>query len=216
MGNIEVKGTAQRTVPYDLMKISIKFSVKEKTSVEASKKAMQSCEDILKVLKKAGMDISKLSLGADSVTVDYNRPVGDTVIETYRAEREINFITDFNMKLLNDIRNIINGMETGVIFNTDYMLSNEDDIKKELFVEALKNAKVQAELLSDAIGQKVVGLVSADKNERNDGFLRGAEVLCCGAGSNLLDLESCYEASDELAPREVKVTEYIYTVWEIQ
>ena len=215
MGNIEVKGTAQRTVPYDLMKISIKFSVKEETSAEASKKAMQSCEDILKVLKKAGMDISKLSLGADSVTVDY-RPVGDTVIETYRAEREINFITDFNMKLLNDIRNIINGMETGVIFNTEYMLSNEDDIKKELFVEALKNAKVQAELLSDAIGQKVVGLVSADKNERNDGFLRGAEVLCCGVGSNLLDLESRYEASDELAPREAKITEYIYTVWEIQ
>ena len=54
MGKIEVKGTAKRTVDYDLMKIVIDFHAKEETPDEASEKVMKECEDFLAQLKKGG------------------------------------------------------------------------------------------------------------------------------------------------------------------
>ena len=59
MGKIEVRGNAERTVDYDLMKIKIDFHAKEETPDKASKKVMRECEEFLAKLKEIAEKAAK-------------------------------------------------------------------------------------------------------------------------------------------------------------
>ena len=214
MGKLEVSGTAQRIVDYDLMKIVIDFHAKEDTSDMASKRVMKECEDFLAQLKKGGFDLSAVSLRADQIRQTYSYR-NDEQVECYEANRELEFVCEFNMKLINDIRIITNRMKSKANFKVSYLLSKENAIMKELLKEALMDAKNQATMLASAIDQKVIGLISADKNDpKADDVYLGQVLsmsLCCEQ-----DSDENYDNSDELAPTKVTLAEQIYTVWEVE
>lgn len=212
MGKLEVRGNASKTVDYDLMKIKLDFHAKEKTATEASQKVMRECEEFLKTLKKGGVDISHISLSKDSVdrSVDYHN---DGEREYYKANRILEIESEFNMKMINNIRSITNSSNAQVGFHVDYELSNEDAIRQELLTEALKDAKRQAEVMAQAIDQKVVGLISADKNAPKQDSVFVGEVLCMSLCCEQ-EVET-YDNSDELSPSNKTYMETIYTTWEI-
>ncbi len=79
--------------------------------------------------------------------------------------------------------------------------------------EALKDAKKQAEVMAQTIDQKVVRLISADKNAPKRDTDCFAEVLCMGSLS-CGEVEE-YDNSNELSPSSGTYTETIYTTWEI-
>lgn len=212
MGKLEVRGSASKTVDYDLMRIKLDFHAKENTAKEASQKVMHECEELLGVLKKGGIDISNISLSKDSVdrSVDYHN---DGEREYYRANRILEIESEFNMKMINNIRSITNSSNAQVGFHVDYELSNEEAIRQELLTEALKDAKRQAEVMAQAIDQKVVGLISADKNVPKQDLVFVGEVLCMSLCCEQ-EVET-YDNSDELSPSNKTYTETIYTIWEI-
>ena len=212
MGKLEIIGHASKIVDYDLMKIKLDFHAKESTSTEASKKVMQECEEFLGILRKGGFDISGISLSRDSVdrSVDYHN---DSEKDYYRANRVLEIEAEFNMKMINDIRSIANNSNAQVGFHVDYELSNEEIIRQELMTEALRDAKKQAEVMAQAIDQKVVGLISADKNAHNQDTVYAGEVLCMSLCCEQ-EVEA-YDNSDELSPSNKTYTETIYTTWEI-
>lgn len=213
MGKLEVRGSASKTIDYDRMKIKLDFHTKESTAKEASQKVMRECEDFLGILKKGGVDISNISLSKDSVDrgVDYHN---DGEREYYRANRILEIESAFNMKTINDIRSITNNCNAQVGFHVDYELSNEDMIRQELMIEALKDAKSQAEVMAQAIDQKLVGLISADKNDPKPDAVFDCEVLCMSLSCDD-DEEETYDNSNELSASNNTYTETIYTVWEI-
>ncbi|MCR5331792.1 MAG: SIMPL domain-containing protein [Lachnospiraceae bacterium] len=212
MGKLEVRGSASKTVDYDLMRIKLDFHAKENTAKEASQKVMRECEEFLGVLKKSGIDISNISLSSDSI--DLSRDFhNDGNRDYYRANRILEIESEFNMKMINNIRSITNSSNAQVGFCVDYKLSNEDAIRQELLTEALKDAKRQAEVMARAIDHKVVGLISADKNAPELNSVYVGEID---------SLELCseqefepYDNSDELSPSNETYTETIYTTWEI-
>lgn len=210
MGKLEVRGNASKTVDYDLMKIKLDFYAKEKTAKEASQRVMRECEEFLGILKKGGVDISNIYLSKDTVDrhVDYHN---DGEKEYYKADRIIEIVSEFSMKMINEIRTITNNSNAQVGFNVDFELSNEDEIRQELMTEALKDAKKQAEVMAHAIDQKVVGLISADKNAPQQELVYLGEVLCLCCEQE----EEAYENSNELSPSSKTYTESIYTTWEI-
>lgn len=213
MGKVEVRGTAERTVDYDLMKIKIDFHAMEETSDKASKKVMCECEEFLTKLKDGGFDLSAIALKSDDVQQSYNYR-NDTQVECYNASRELELVCKFNMKLINEIRSITNDMKSQVEFKVSYLLSKENDIMNELLKEALVDAKNQAEMLAESIGQKVKGLISADKKEPKSTSVYVGEVLCMSLYCEQEVNE--YENSDELAATNTTLTEHIFTVWEIE
>ncbi len=213
MGKLEVRGIATRTVDYDRMKIKLDFQAKESAAAEASEKVMRECEGFLNVLKKHGIDISSISLEQDSVahSSDYNG--NGERIEYYRARRGLEIDVNFDMKVINTIRTITNNSNSQIDFHVDFALSNEDTIRQELFMEALKDAKMQAELMSAVIEQKVVGLISAELNAPKKDLVLSDEVLCMSLCCD--EEEENYPNSDELSVSSTTYTESIYTTWEI-
>ena len=211
MGELKIKGSAQRSVQNDRMVIRIEFLGKENTPSEISKKVLGECETYLGKLKEAGFDISQIALREDKV--QENRWYGEEHNIDYSASREIEIKTDYDMHVVNLLRKISDDLGLNCLFRFNYELSNEEEIRKQLQQEALRNAKAQAEMLAEAVGQKLAGLKSADKDAPRVECEGGGEVLCMLASC---DEETAYEQSDELAAKEVILTEDIYTVWEIQ
>ncbi len=213
MGKLEIKGSASKTVKYDLMKIELAFNGKADTSKDASEKVMRECEDFLEILKNSGFDISNITLMKDLVeqVIDYRNDGNRTY---YKADRVLEIDAKFEMKMINEIRAIINSLCSQVSFHVDYYFSNEEALCQELLVEALKDAKSQAEVMAQAIDQKVVGLIEADKNpprsERNITGDIDCSCLCC----EMVDIEH-YDNSDKLTVTNNTYTETIYTTWEI-
>lgn len=132
MGKLEVRGNASKTVDYDLMKIKLDFHAKEKTATEASQKVMRECEGFLGILKKGGVNISNISLSNDSVdrSVDYHN---DGEREYYRANRILEIESEFNMKMINDIRTITNEKPLEVV--EAYVRENTTELVDSLDVQ---------------------------------------------------------------------------------
>ena len=215
MGELTVRGSASKRVDYDLMIIDLIFHSKENTAKEASQKVMHECEEFLKVLEKGGVDISEISLSKDSVetAMAYNNDY-DREWECYKANRSLRIESEFDMKMINAIRSITNNSGAQVEFNVKYKLSNEEAISQELQFEALRNAKKQAEEMAQAIDQKVIGLISADKNglsnKELEQFINAVSMrLCCE------QTDETYDHSDKLSSSNILLTETIQTIWEI-
>lgn len=107
-------------------------------------------------------------------------------------------------------------MKSKVGFQVSYLLSAENAIMKELLKEALQDAKNQAEMLASAIGQKVKGLISADKNEpkAKDEYI--GQVLCMTSLCCEQEPSENYNNSDELVATTTTLAEQIFTTWEIE
>ena len=215
MGKIEVEGYAKRTVDYDLMEITIGFNEFEKTAEKSSKKVMEDCEKFLGELKRSGMDISAIRLDEDKVR-STSRYFSGKEQEGYGASRRLELTTSFDMKVINGLRNLANKMNLPASFDVQYRLSNATDIREELRLEALKNAKAQAELIAQTIDMKVKGLLSVNKREFKDMECESLMCLAEGEIDDLFECESAYEYSDELQSTTITLSENIYTKWEVE
>lgn len=87
---------------------------------------------------------------------------------------------------------------------------------QDLLIEALKDAKNQAQMIAEAIDQKVTGLISVDKNAPKSNVMYGGEILCMSAIDSLDECEEIYDNSNALMATNITLTENIYTVWEIE
>ena len=217
MGKIEVCGIAERTIDYDLMKLEVKFQARKDTPEEASECVMKECEEFLAALKADGTDLSGIALGRDEVEdCRYYTDDGKTKAY-YAASRMLEIITPFNMTAVNRVRSIINAKRLQAVVKTTYLLSNSDKIKQELLVEALKDAAYKADLMAAAIDQRVIELVTADKNAPssvyNSLFDGIGSCLCCQITEDEEYEE--YDNSDELKASTTTLSETIYTTWEI-
>lgn len=213
MGSIHVKGTAQKVVDYDLMRIRIGFHAEERSASDASEKVMKECEAFLSALKEKGVDISTFKLSNDSVREESMR-TGDGRELYNTASRAIQIDAEYNMSFVNMVREILNDSKSAVSFNIEYSLSDTDAICEQLQIEAIKSAKEQAENMACAIGKEIVGLISADKdiprthsNANEEMFSHISACEACSTGD--------YSNSEELKATSTTLTEEIYTEWEI-
>ncbi len=217
MGEIKVTGNAERTVSCDVMKIRLSFYAKEKTTAEASERVMQECESFLAVLKKRGWDISRITLAEDEVREASPYGYDDVMPGQYQADRKLQIKTAYDAGRINELRSIANKMNYTVRFAVEYEVSNENAIRKELMEDALKNAKEEAETLAGAIGQRIAGLISAQKNRDYYSADDIDDVMCLAEDVDEEDEDGfeIYDHSNALASTEATLSEVIYTTWEI-
>ena len=164
MGKLEVKGTAERTVDYDLMKLKIDFHAKEETPDKASKKVMRECEDFLARLKERGFDLSAIALKSDDVQQSYNYH-NNTQVECYNASRELELVCMFNMKLINEIRSI----RSNISISTDVIVGFPGETE-ELFEKTIDTCrKVEFSKLHVFPYSERKGTASSRMNDKLDG-----------------------------------------------
>lgn len=163
MGEIEVKGFAERKVPYDVISLYITFCDKSMDAANASQKVLLECEKFLDILEKDGININNIKIVEDSV----NRNGFSDEIQ-YDAIRKIKMEFGFDMEIVNHIRQILMIEKMHIEIYTEYEVSNLSEIHKELMKMAMIDSKNKAETLAEVLGQRVVGIINASKDGIKD------------------------------------------------
>ncbi len=184
-----------------------------KTAAEASKALSEQCEALLAKLKELGIEPDSIRIQNDR-TERKSRYKTDEIL--YESNKDLWIEIPVEMKLINMIRGIVEDGFKNVSFLTFYSISNENELKEQLMKEAVSNSRAKAELLASAIGQRIIGVDSAN--------LSGDEDVCFLADDRdeeeevyyMCQENSRYPLSDKLTPHEETVDTTVKIVWIIE
>lgn len=205
MGEIEVKGYAEKKVSYDIIEIIIAFCNKSADVSRASENVLHECEKFLEIIEKDGVNINEIKIVEDSV--DRNS-YGEEI--TYDATRKIKIDIDFNMPMVNHIRQILLDEKMNAEFTSKYKLSNTAEIHEELMRMAMVDSKAKAETLAEVLNQRVVGIVTASKNGRE------TSVVNKMSRNGTLPIPSFLTKSDRLQADTTTESEEITVTWKVE
>ena len=131
MGEITVRGYAEKEINYDLVALTITFRAREKTVGRATQEVMKQCDDFLKALCEKGVKVEELNLESDSIDSYHGREQG-----IKSTERTIKVTIPFRMKFMNFIMNLIQEQSGDIDYQTEFCLSDPKKIHEELLKEA--------------------------------------------------------------------------------
>jgi len=203
-GKIFVRGEAERFVPYDAVKISVNFYKKSRNADEASRSVIKESEAFLKELKKRSVDISSIELEEELHGEETSRGDRDAV----RSERKFTIKTAADIRIINAVIRMIIDNHWSTTVDTSYILTNEEEVRKELMQEAMRNSREKAEIIAAAAGMSVGGLDSVNT--------AGRKTVYYGIDADMfysMDDDSGALLSEEIAIGEKKLSEEMEVVW---
>ena len=204
MGKLSITGTAEREVRYDAVELRITFNGRAKKTADAVAIIMRECEHLLKIITDAGVSMKDVHIGENSV----DRRYGDNGV-TVSANREITLRMKFDMPFINALMDTIRNQDFSVDMDCSYHYSNKQELHTELLKEAVENSKKKAELIAEIMGQKVIGIDSADHDSYRDAPFLYEMKACFAKGCD-------YALSDQLESPLTKESESIDVVWLIE
>ena len=86
----------------------------------------------------------------------------------YEAKREIRLTVPAEQKILNIIRDIVENGYKNITFSEKFIISDEPAYLKELQKEAVEDSRRRAEYFAEMMGQKIVGIDSANLSDGDD------------------------------------------------
>lgn len=210
MGKIKVHGYAEQEINCDLVKLTITFRAKEKNSARAAMETLNLCDGFLTSLKKRGIKPEELHLEADSINQSYM----DRQETALKAVRKIQFTVPFQMDFLNSILEQIQKQAGNIEYSTEFCLSDPEKVHKQLLTKAVLDAKKKAEIVAEALGQKVIALKSAEPL-RNGQLNQVLDYLTLECDE---DDDFCEEQhiSSHLQAPVSKESEIVETIWIIE
>lgn len=190
---IEVSGSAEKEVEPDTFYLQV--TLNESDSKGRINIANQQ-RTMLSALKKCGIDtdanVTRLNLSSSFYNKKTNMSTASYQIKLNSAE------------LVSSVWQTLDELGVSSVRFVKSECSALEMVKDELRAEAVRNAKHQAELMSDAVGQKVGkciyiggGYVSTPSN--------GGQIRLMKAAANL-DMMSAEEESDNVLFTKIKVT----------
>ena len=208
MGKLSITGKAAREFAYDQMELTVSFRVHERTVAIALKKVLAQCEDFLTVLKNDGIDTKDIRIDENSLTQRFYS-------DGFQAEatRDLTIRVPFDMKFANYVQSLIEEQAYDADFEVEYYLSNESALRKGLIKEALADSREKAELIAEAMAQKIIGVKSMEIEDdyHDDGLMiHECELLVGGFEPKRLAL------SNELQAPLKQLAAAVEVVWLIE
>ncbi len=155
MGKLTIEGKAEKEYDYDLMEITVRFQVHEKSSAYAIMKVTMQCEECLSILNEQGISMDNIRIGEDSVEQEYRN---DKLNVT--ATREISMRLPFDTGFSNYFMELIREKEYEVDLDINPRLSKNKEINDELLKLAIEDSKNKATFIANAMNQKITGIDS--------------------------------------------------------
>lgn len=219
MGEMTVKGFAEREVESDLVRYKFNFA-KVDYSIDASVKAVSAeLERFLEIIeKKTGITPDVFRIEDNSTSKEYG-PNSDKE-QKYKANRKISAVFPMSAKLSDLLMNIIAEYEFNVEVEERYIVSDIEEICKELLRLAIEDSKNKAEMIASFAGEKVSGInkleiltnnfssYDEDDEDEDDECYRGY----------MLDdiLRTVNSKSSQMSSPVVKLVQNVEIVWNIE
>lgn len=154
MGDITIKGIANKKVIADKMCINITIRAKEKTTNRALSTVREQSESLLEMLESVGVDISKIKIKKDLVEENDSYHT-DNIFMVGKKELEIQMAAD--VKVANMLMGVIQNSTFDIEANVKYFVEDTTEIYKMLFSEAVLDSKEKATAIAEVLGEEIVG-----------------------------------------------------------
>ncbi len=173
MGKIRIVGKAEHEYQPDLCFVYLKIITRKRSADLASKSTNNQCENLLSDLVEKGFELKDILITEDSVRPQdeygYDRRSEDSIKDyLYEAKREIRLTVPANQRILNIIRDITENGYKNFSVSTTFSISNERELHRELLKEAIADSRSQAEYFSGLMGQKIIGIETANLSDGDD------------------------------------------------
>ena len=215
MGKLTIEGRASGEYAYDLMDVSVEFSGKAETPSNALKNLIEQCEKFLAAITGNGIPMENIRMDSDSVQDD---SYGDDEEDSYQATRKIIIRIPFNMDLLNSFLKVIEEENLMAELEQEHIMSNEEEIRKELIQKAIQDANDKASCYLAGLNQKITGIDSIRTgNYYSDFSFRNTDFMVCEdeRGRSIIRT-SAYGLSSKIQSPTTKYSEKVEIVYIIE
>ena len=212
MGKLTISGAAQCEVIYDAADLTITFNSRAKKTADAVNTVMQQCEQLLRLVTDAGVNMKNIHIRENSVDRNYNDGLINNNGVSVSASREIIIRLKFDMPFINSLMDMIHKQDFSVDFDCRYVLTNQAKLHSELLKKAVADSQKKAAAIAEVTGQHIIGIDSMSYNSyyADDSDCFDYEECVCRRMSS----EPCL--SDQLEAPITTERETVNVVWLIE
>ena len=167
LNTITVEGKSQKSIKPDLCFISMTFE-KTDTSLKRSMDGLnKNIKTITNIFKNYSIDTSDIRIAEYSISSQIN---DDIKRKEYSVKNELNIDIKYNRKLISALLSEIQNLNMKDLdMNLEYGVSDSLNIetRKELKIQAIRNAKKNAEQISKELNLDIIGVKSVSKTSYN-------------------------------------------------
>ena len=213
MGKIKVNGSAERLYDPDMFVLSLEIRERGDTAAEASGCMREAVEDLLTELEKIGITAEYIRMEEDAVDERSRSYSGSEEIYWYVSKRKLSISTKPDMEIVNSVRRIIADEESDITMDLEFVVSDMEEIRKQLLREAVADAKAKAQLIAEAMDQELTGIESADTGETY--YCVDEELETAAMDGMLAEAKgfSAGERSDDIKAKQIMISSQINIVW---
>lgn len=217
MGEMTVKGYAEREVESDLVKCTFKFE-KIGYSIDTSVKAVSAeLERFLEIIEKeTGITPGVFRIEDNSTSKEYR--YNSDKEQKYKANRKISAVLPMSAELSDLLMNIIAKYEFNVEVEESYIVSNIEEINKKLLRLAIEDSKDKAEMIASFAGEKVseinkLEILTNDFSSYDEDEDDNEDDEGC-----MLDdiLKTVSSKSSQLSSPVIKLVQNVEIIWNIE
>ncbi len=194
---ITVTGAASVTLKADYARISVGVSTSAKTVDEATQKNNAAIHAVIAALKEAGIAEDDIVTSSYSVHTEYDySSIGGQKLSGFNVTNQLTVIIR-DMEHIGATLDKATSAGANNIYNIEFLSTKASEAQDEATVYAVQDAMRKAQLLADAAGLELGGIVSL--SDSNAGWVSGARTykstMDAVAGNSILPNDAAVSAS---------------------
>ena len=156
---ITVTGSAAVTLQADYARVSVGVSTKAATVEEATQQNASTIFAVIAALMESPVEKEDIATSSYSVYANYDYTTGEAVLSGYTVTNQLTVIIR-DMDHIGAILDKATGAGANNIYNIEFLSTQTDAAQDEATVYAVQDAIRKAQLLADAAGLTLGGVVS--------------------------------------------------------
>lgn len=209
MGEMTVKGYAERRVERDVVEVILKFIGEGTTIPEAVQKSSDELEKFLRIFEENGIDSGVFKIIDNSTSKKYR---SENKKMPYESKRAISIKMPMNSANVDSMMQYISNYQINVEILDTYQYSRKIELHKELLKEAVDDSRAKAEMIASCAGQRIKGIKSV-----NADFSSSDKHMVFDDLSDCFDIAPCsVSRARKLSAPIIKETEEVEVVWLIE
>ena len=217
MRTISIKGTGKAKRDPDLVIFDISTSAQSEVYADSVVESNR----LVNKLKQAFEDMGFKK--DDLKTVNYHtHPVYEYVevgvvnkrskreLECFEVSHDLKIEFDLDNDKINEVLNCLKDFRNSVDFNIRFSVKDKDSMKRDVILDATKNARANAEILAEASSVRLGDLIKIEYNWSDFHFYSIADYDCN------MDVSKEYSPYMEFTPDSIEISDNVSFIWEIK
>lgn len=206
MKHLTVQGKGSVSAEPDIVLISFTVSGTAMDYEAALKNLNNRVNNLRENLSASGLDKEDLKTTDFNVSVETEYKNDRRIFAGYRATHRLTIELPLEKELLNSVLANIGEGYSGAQISLQFSVKDRESLKEQVLIQAVKNARKNAEILASAAGVKLGEIREINYHWSEVHFYhRRAEMVC----------ESAAEYNVDIEPEEISATDNVTIIYEI-